>query len=201
MAAPPAAEQVLTLSAAPLLQERAAAYIASIKQSADCWKLCCERFPSTLYPEVKFWCLQTLHEVICACYLQLDEGSRQMIKGALLTWLQRDCTIEAPALPAFLRNKLAQAIVAIVKREYPVLWPGFFRELVAAAGSGPGLADMFARIMVAVDEDVISLDIPRWVGGCCCCVLVLIWLACCLLLLRDIAARRWCCAVQRSDVT
>lgn len=39
------------------------------------------------------------------------------------------------------------------------------RELVSAAGSGPGLADMFARIMVAVDEDIISLDIPR-----CVCV-------------------------------
>jgi exportin-T len=85
------------------------------------------------------------------------------IKGALLTWLQRDCTTESPALPPFLRNKLAQAIVAIVKREYPAVWPSFFRELVAAAGSGPGLSDMFARIMVAVDEDVISLDIPRWV--------------------------------------
>ncbi|WIA12173.1 hypothetical protein OEZ85_012245 [Tetradesmus obliquus] len=145
----------------PQLKEQAAAYIASIKQSSDCWKLCCERFPATLYPEVKFWCLQTLHEVICACYLQLDEGSRQMIKGALLTWLQRDCTSESPALPPFLRNKLAQAIVAVVKREYPALWPSFFRELVAAAGSGPGLADMFGRIMVAVDEDVISLDIPR----------------------------------------
>jgi exportin-T len=56
--------------------------------------------------------------------------------------------------------------VAIVKREYPAVWPSFFRELVAAAGSGPGLSDMFARIMVAVDEDVISLDIPRWVLGC-----------------------------------
>eukprot|EP00878_Enallax_costatus_P021623 GHUV01022908.1.p1 GENE.GHUV01022908.1~~GHUV01022908.1.p1 ORF type:complete len:615 (+),score=214.70 GHUV01022908.1:523-2367(+) len=145
----------------PQLKERAAAYIANIKQSTECWKLCVERYPSTLYPEVKFWCLQTLHEVICACYLQLDDGSRQAIKGALLTWLQRDCTVEQPALPPFLRNKLAQAIVAIVKREYPAVWPGFFRELVAAAGSGPGLTDMFVRIMVAVDEDVISLDIPR----------------------------------------
>jgi hypothetical protein len=35
------------------------------------------------------------------------------------------------------------------------------RELCAAAASGPGLADMFARIMVSVDEDIISLDIPR----------------------------------------
>ena len=35
------------------------------------------------------------------------------------------------------------------------------RELCAAAGSGPGLADMFGRIMVSVDEDIISLEIPR----------------------------------------
>lgn len=92
------------------------------------------------------------------------------IKGALLTWLQRDATSETAPLPPFLRNKLAQALVALVKMEYPAAWPGFFRELVAAANAGgPGLADMFARIMVAVDEDVISLDIPRcaddWLAG------------------------------------
>lgn len=36
-----------------------------------------------------------------------------------------------------------------------------YRELCAAAANGPGLADMFARIMVSVDEDIISLEIPR----------------------------------------
>ena len=40
--------------------------------------------------------------------------SSNQIKGALLTWLQRDCTSESPALPPFLRNKLAQAIVAVI---------------------------------------------------------------------------------------
>jgi hypothetical protein len=45
------------------VQERATAYVANIKQSSDCWKLCVERFRSSLYPEVKFWCLQTLEEV------------------------------------------------------------------------------------------------------------------------------------------
>lgn len=49
------------------------------------------------------------------------------IKGSLLTWLQRDCTVEQPALPVFLRNKLAQAIVGVVKAEYPAVWPNFFR--------------------------------------------------------------------------
>jgi hypothetical protein len=35
--------------------------------------------------------------------------------------------VEAPGLPPFLRNKLAQAIVAVVKAEYPAIWPNFFR--------------------------------------------------------------------------
>lgn len=83
------------------------------------------------------------------------------IKAALLTWLQRDCTTEQPGLPSFLRNKLAQAIVAVVQLEYPHAWPSFFRDLIAAAQQGPGLADMFCRIMNSVDEDIISLDIPR----------------------------------------
>jgi len=39
------------------------------------------------------------------------------------------------------------------------------RELCAAAATGPGLADMFARIMVSVDEDIISLEIPRSASG------------------------------------
>jgi hypothetical protein len=40
------------------------------------------------------------------------------------------------------------------------------RELCAAAATGPGLADMFGRIMVSVDEDIISLEIPRCAPTC-----------------------------------
>lgn len=111
--------------------------------------------PQTLFNGFELDQNENLQEPVATIHCMLQ------IKGALLSWLQRDCTVEQPALPPFLRNKLAQAIVAIVKREYPAVWPGFFRELVSAAGSGPGLTDMFVRIMVAVDEDVISLDIPR----------------------------------------
>jgi exportin-T len=56
--------------------------------------------------------------------------------------------------------------VAIVQLEYPAVWPTFFRDLVSAARQGPGLADMLCRVMVAVDEDVISLEIPRR-ARCC----------------------------------
>ena len=102
--------------------------------------------------------------MIRAYWPQMDAPTRDAIKGALLTWLQRDCTVEAPpgaALAPFLRNKLAQALVAVVQFEYPAAWPTFFRDLIAAARQGPGLADMFCRVMASVDEDVISLEIAR----------------------------------------
>jgi hypothetical protein len=28
---------------------------------------------------------------------------------------------------------------------------------------GDGVVDMFCRILLSVDEDIVSLDIPRWV--------------------------------------
>lgn len=62
-----------------------------------------------------------------ACFLH-DACPVLQIKGSLLTWLQRDCTIEQQALPPFLRNKLTQAIVGVVKAEYPAVWPNFFRS-------------------------------------------------------------------------
>jgi len=145
----------------PALKERANAYISSIKQSPICWKVCVERFSASNYVEVKFWCLQTLHEVVRTYYTQLDSNSQGAIKGALLTWLQRDCAVESAPLSSFLRNKLAQTLVSIVQLEYPTVWPSFFRDLIAAAAQGPGLADMFCRILVSIDEDIISLEIPR----------------------------------------
>jgi hypothetical protein len=46
-----------------LIQARASSFVNDIKQSPDVWGLCVERFSVTAYSEVKFWCLQTLHEV------------------------------------------------------------------------------------------------------------------------------------------
>lgn len=37
------------------------------------------------------------------------------IKGALLTWLQRDCVDLKTGLPSFLRNKLSQTLVAVLQ--------------------------------------------------------------------------------------
>eukprot|EP00798_Chlamydomonas_sp_ICE-L_P025196 gene25196-10836_t len=103
----------------PKLKELATSYVNDIKQSPECWRLCAERFSPATYPEVKFWCLQTLHEIIRTSYPKMPAEARAGIKSAMLTWLQRDCNTTTDPLPAFLRNKIAQTLVSILQFEYP----------------------------------------------------------------------------------
>ena len=45
------------------LQDRAVAYLNETKAQPQCWQICLERYAATAYIEVRFWCLQALHEV------------------------------------------------------------------------------------------------------------------------------------------
>lgn len=48
-----------------------------------------------------------------------------------------------------------------MQADYPERWPTFFQDVLAQLPQGAHVADMFLRILSSVDEDVISLDIPR----------------------------------------
>lgn len=101
--------------------------------------------------------------MIRSSYGSFKDEEKAEVKAALLLWLQRDCgSIKAGGLAPFLRNKLAQTLVAVLLFEYPSTWPRFFQDLISAMKAmGEGLVDMFCRILVSVDEDLVSLDIPR----------------------------------------
>lgn len=72
------------------------------------------------------------------------------------------CSDPTAPLDSFLKNKLAQVFVALVQRDYPKSWPDPFTRLAeAAAARGPLAVDMHCRILTSLDEDVISLEVPR----------------------------------------
>lgn len=48
---------------------------------------------------------------------------------------------------------------------YPDNWPTFFSDILVAGKRDAARATMFARVLLALDEDVISLDIPRSDAG------------------------------------
>ena len=45
------------------LKAKAVSYCDEVSQNPACLALCIERYGSSSYMEVRFWCLQTLHEV------------------------------------------------------------------------------------------------------------------------------------------
>lgn len=54
-----------------------------------------------------------------------------------------------------------QREVTNVQIEYPDQWPSFFHDLIAVLPEGPDAVDMFCRVLVAVDQDVVSREIAR----------------------------------------
>ncbi len=44
-------------------QDRAVTYCNEYRAQPQCWQLCLEKYSNTAYMEIRFWCLQTLHEV------------------------------------------------------------------------------------------------------------------------------------------
>lgn len=45
------------------IQERAVTFLTETKAQPQCWQICLQKYATTSYIEVRFWCLQTLHEV------------------------------------------------------------------------------------------------------------------------------------------
>lgn len=74
------------------MQARANAFVNDVKKNENVWRLCCERFSMSPYPEVKFWCLQTLHEVRAVLLrLAARPGGRGHTTGGGAPWLQTPC--------------------------------------------------------------------------------------------------------------
>ena len=83
--------------------------------------------PLTFWPraEVRFWCAQALTALAAQQQPPLPPQARGQLKAALLA--SGTGAAGGPPLPGFLKNKVAQAIVALAGREYPDEWPSFFQ--------------------------------------------------------------------------
>lgn len=141
------------------LKERAIAYCNQAKQQPQPWRLCLQRLVSSQYAEVQFWCLQTLEEVIRSQYLSIDAAEKLFIRSGVLSAVIE--VGEVDARPVFVKNKLAQILVLLVYIEYPNGWPSVFVDLLQALSRGVSVVDMFVRVLINLDAEVISLDFPR----------------------------------------
>lgn len=116
-------------------------------------RLCLDHLHRCPLVPVQFWCIQTLHDAIRLSYSSIDD--LPILRASLLSLFSDRSFLSSS--PPFLKNKLAQAIAALIRLEYPSPWPFPFVHLLSYFPS-PAAVDMFSRLLTALDDDLISQD-------------------------------------------
>lgn len=161
----------------PLQREHALAYCQSVRASSNGWAFALQSLTRNVRPEVAFWCLQVVYEVITdpsryPC--SMSPQQLEAIRSTLLSYLSQIVYPEQfphsqqTRIPRFLYNKAAALVVALLAADYPHAWPDAFRAcvltLVIASPEGaqkPSITYnsvfMFFRILRALDDFVTSI--------------------------------------------
>lgn len=145
----------------PHLRGMAAASLDQLKRSDQAWGFCLHAFSSSTDDQVKFWCLQTLVDLVKRGHAKSEPLSspdeQTTFRTALIAWVQAQGAPTREEAP-FVKNKFAQLVVAVIARDYPQMWPHAFTQLLDVLQCGPGSIDMFLRVLNAVHEEVICSD-------------------------------------------
>ncbi|KAK4784101.1 hypothetical protein SAY86_018469 [Trapa natans] len=146
------------------LKSQAVAYCQQIRENPTICRICIEKLRSCMFPQVRFWCLQTLHEVIRVNYSLMGSDEKDYVRNSVLSIsFSKDAIVGilGAGAPAFIKNKLAQVIVSFIYFEYPGIWSSVFLDFLQNLNRGTDVIDMFCRILNVLDDELISLDYPR----------------------------------------
>ncbi|XP_031497601.1 exportin-T [Nymphaea colorata] len=151
----------------PGLKSQVTAYCQRIKESQGICRVCMEKVLFCTFPQVQFWCLKTVQEVVRDRFSSVDAEERLFVRKSVASIACADGLDEGSAGarvldgPAFIKNKLAQVFVTLVFFEYPSPWSSAFLDFLPHLRKGAAVIDMFCRVLNALDDELISLDYPR----------------------------------------
>ena len=138
------------------LRSQASASLEQLRQSEDGWRFCLEAFVSAAEEQVKFWCLQTVVDMVVRerRYAGLPDEQRQALRAALAQWIQAKSSSQADE-PSSIKNKFAQLLVAVIRHDYPQPWVEVFPLLLSTLSSGPVSIDLFLRVLKTLNDEVV----------------------------------------------
>ncbi|RUS73434.1 hypothetical protein EGW08_018809 [Elysia chlorotica] len=144
-------------------QNMAAQFVEQLKQSVDGWKICAEGFTSGTYHQndhVKFFCLQVCEHYAKTSYRHASAEDVNAMKSFILTCIGMESN-EGSQSKTFIRNKLAQVASLVFVGDFPQRWPQFFHDLMGQLASGALAVDMYLRILLSVQLEVVDRDISH----------------------------------------
>ncbi|XP_064417764.1 exportin-T isoform X1 [Latimeria chalumnae] len=141
-------------------RQRALVYFEQLKVSHDAWQMCAEALAQGIYSDdhVKFFCFQVLEQQIKYKYSEFSIAQQNLIRETLMTWLQSQMLTSQPE-KTFIRNKAAQVFALVFVTEYLTKWPRFFFDILSVIGLNPQGVDLYLRILMAIDAEVVDRDI------------------------------------------
>lgn len=148
-----------SLSANAGIRENVRRYLEDEEKDASQHvRRCLDLFGYTAHAEVQFWCVKSIQEVIRSeRFDALSSDDRHLVRERSMAWAMGQHT----DLPIFTLNKIVQLLATVAAREYPASWPTFFQDVLAHVSHSAFAAGAFLRLLLAIDDEIISLDIPR----------------------------------------
>ncbi|RHZ76816.1 hypothetical protein Glove_189g18 [Diversispora epigaea] len=173
-------EQAVTFALSPTadhsLKSQAMNFCEQVKVSPEGWLLCLSlfvRFPKST-PESRLFALQVVEEVLKNRFSSLDASQVHQIQSTLMDFVKREYVLggdesEFSTEPQYLKNKFAHTLTLLFVQLYPSSWINFFDEFLALIqtnninGNKTNMRtiDIFLRVLLAIDEEVASLVVPR----------------------------------------
>lgn len=144
-------------------QSRALAYFEQLKSSDTGWQLATNTLINTnagssLNDHVKFFALQVIEVFIKQSYQKSSPSQQQAMKHFLSQWIQLQ--VSQPVQDkVFIRNKAAQIFALVFVCDYPKRWPNFFTDLLQTLSLGPNAIDLYLRVLLAIDSEVVDREI------------------------------------------
>jgi exportin-T len=152
-----ASDSPAAVAASPAVRAEALAFCARARDESppsSLLRLCLSGLSSS-HVQIHFWCIQSLHNALLLCRLALPDDLA-LLRSSLLS-----LAASYSASPPFLRNKLAQLLALLVRLYYPHVYPSYFLDLLPPSPPQPGPTDMFARVLISLDDDLLSQEYPR----------------------------------------
>jgi hypothetical protein len=131
----------------------------SIKEASGALGFVCQLFEASSVSEVRFWCLQSIEEILNHKYEILNVSERQGLQNWLVHVACQNTNLMGGHV--FLQNKLAQVYAILIRHEYPEQWEAPFTSLLCNLQMGEEVIAMFLRVLRAVDAEIINAECHR----------------------------------------
>ncbi|OWY94648.1 Exportin, partial [Phytophthora megakarya] len=142
---------------AQTIKLQAESFCNAVKSQADGWRAELQLFEHSEHEQVKFYALQALQEALTG---GVADDISVAVRVELLAWLQSHVAYVETKAP-YLKTKLAVVITLLIKRDYPDRWPTAFTELLALLPQGASIVEMYFRILLAINEEIVEFDAQR----------------------------------------